>query len=114
MKQKGQKLKLPNQPCLVIFDRFKAQCTSTVLEVLEENNIFVSLILANCTDWLLLQIERIRKRGSTRHLLKAIVQSRANHNTYSYNHIIMIYYIPPFLFNPQSIKYNNQYNPIAS
>ena len=34
-----------------------------------------------------LQIGRIRKRGNTRHLLKAIVQSRANHNTYSYNHI---------------------------
>ena len=26
VKQKRQDLKLPNQPCLVIFDRFKAQC----------------------------------------------------------------------------------------
>ena len=50
VKQKRQELKLPNHPCLVIFDRFKAQCTSTILEVLEENNIFVSLIPAHCTD----------------------------------------------------------------
>ena len=50
VKQKQQDLKLPNQPSLVIFDRFKAQCTSTVLEVLEENNIFISLVQAHCTD----------------------------------------------------------------
>ena len=49
VKQKRQDVKLPNQPCLVIFDRFKAQCTSTVLEVLEENNIFISLVPAHCT-----------------------------------------------------------------
>ena len=28
----------PNHTCLVIFDRFKAQCTATVLKALEENN----------------------------------------------------------------------------
>ena len=50
MKQKRQDLKLPNQPCLVIFDHFKAQCTSTVLEGLEENNVFISLVSAHCTD----------------------------------------------------------------
>ena len=43
-------MKLPNQPCLVIFNRFKAQHTFTVLEVLEENNIFISLVPAHCTD----------------------------------------------------------------
>lgn len=50
VKQKREELKRPNHPCLVIFDRFKAQCTTTVLEVLEENNIFISLIPAHCTD----------------------------------------------------------------
>ena len=39
-----------DQACLVIFDRFKAQCTATVLGVLEENNILVSLVPANFTD----------------------------------------------------------------
>ena len=39
-----------DQPCLVIFDRFKAQCTATVLGVLEENDILVALVPANCTD----------------------------------------------------------------
>ena len=41
---------LDDQACLVIFDRFKAQCTATVLGVLEEYNILVSLVPANCTD----------------------------------------------------------------
>ena len=30
--------------------RIKAQCTVAVLGGLEENNILVSLVLANCTD----------------------------------------------------------------
>ena len=29
---------------------FKAQCTTTVLEALEENHILVALVPANCTD----------------------------------------------------------------
>ena len=39
----------PHQSCLVIFDnyKFKAQCTSAVLQVLEDNN---TLMTANCTD----------------------------------------------------------------
>jgi len=38
--QKRAELMLPSsQPALVIFERFKAQCTSTVLQVLRENNI---------------------------------------------------------------------------
>ena len=51
VKQKRTELKCPDdQACLVIFDRFKAQCTATVLSVLEKNNILVSLVPANCTD----------------------------------------------------------------
>ena len=50
VKQKRQYLKLPNQPSLVKYDRFKAQYTSTVPEVLEENNIFISLVPAHCTN----------------------------------------------------------------
>ena len=41
-----------DQPCLVIFDRFKAQCTATALGVLEENDILVALVPTNCTDGL--------------------------------------------------------------
>ena len=51
VKRKRKELGHPDdQTCLVIFDRFKAQCTATVLGVLEENNILVSLVPANCTD----------------------------------------------------------------
>jgi len=39
-----------NHSCLVIFDRFKAQCTPTVLQALKENHILVALVPANCTD----------------------------------------------------------------
>jgi len=35
---------------LVIFDRFKGQCTEVVLKTLEDNNIDVLLVPANCTD----------------------------------------------------------------
>jgi len=37
---------------LVIFDRFKGQCTEAVLKMLEENHIDVLLVPANCTDGL--------------------------------------------------------------
>ena len=51
VRQKRKELGLPGeQTCLVIFDRFKAQCTTTVLEALEENHILVALVPANCTD----------------------------------------------------------------
>ena len=51
VKQKRKELGCSNdQPRLVIFDRFKAQCTATVLGVLEENNVLVALVPANCTD----------------------------------------------------------------
>ena len=51
VRQKRKELGLPGeQTCLVIFDRFKAQCTTTVLEALEENHILVALVPADCTD----------------------------------------------------------------
>ena len=42
----------PNHTCLVIFDKFKAQCTATELKALEENNILVVSVPANYTDQL--------------------------------------------------------------
>ena len=39
-----------DHPAVVIFDNFKAQCTSELLTILDENNINVILIPANCTD----------------------------------------------------------------
>ena len=51
IRQKKKELGLPaKQTCLVIFDRFKTQCTANVLEALEENHILVVLVPANCTD----------------------------------------------------------------
>ena len=35
---------------LVIFDRFKDQCTEAVLKMLEENHIDILLVPANCTN----------------------------------------------------------------
>ena len=44
-------LQLPDeQGALLIFDNFKAQCTSTILTLLDSHNINVALIPANCTD----------------------------------------------------------------
>ena len=44
-------LRLPDeQGTLLIFVNFKAQCTSTVLTLLDSHNINVALIPANCTD----------------------------------------------------------------
>ena len=37
-------------PALVLFDIFKAQCTSDFLTLLDKNNISVVLILPNCKD----------------------------------------------------------------
>jgi len=51
VKQKKKELGCPDdQLCLVIFDRFKAQCIATVLDILEENNILVGLVPVNRTD----------------------------------------------------------------
>ena len=49
--QKRQQLSLDTQhPALVIFDRFKGQCTSHVLDSLRKNNIHIVVVPANCTD----------------------------------------------------------------
>ena len=39
-----------NHPALLIFDNFKAQCTKDLLTFLDDKNIYVVLIPANCTD----------------------------------------------------------------
>ena len=44
-------MKLGNdQPALLIFDNFKAQCTSPLLCLLDSHNINIVLIAPNCTD----------------------------------------------------------------
>ena len=48
-KRKELKLSL-DHPALLIFDNFKAQCTSDILRSLDENNINVVLVPPNCTD----------------------------------------------------------------
>ena len=40
----------PTQPALVIFDVFHGQTVPEVLELLEENHIFVVFVPSNCTD----------------------------------------------------------------
>ena len=39
-------------PCLVIFDQFKAQTTQKFLKALDDSNILVAEVPANCTDQL--------------------------------------------------------------
>ena len=43
-------LLVENHPALLIFDNFKAQCTNDLLKFLDDKNIHVVLIPANCTD----------------------------------------------------------------
>ena len=51
IQEKKTALKLSNeQPALLIFDNFRAQCTSSVLDLLDGHNINVALIPPNCTD----------------------------------------------------------------
>jgi hypothetical protein len=40
----------PDKPALVIFDRFKGQCTQKILNLLDNNNVRVCMVPANCTD----------------------------------------------------------------
>ena len=48
---KRNQLKLADDyPALLLFDNFKAQCTQTILTLLDQNNINVVLIPPNCTD----------------------------------------------------------------
>ena len=39
-------------PALILFDNFNAQCTEDLLKRIDEQNIYVILIPANCTDCL--------------------------------------------------------------
>ena len=49
--EKRKDLKLLNDyPALVIFDNFKAQCTSSLHTLLDNHNTNVTLIPPNCTD----------------------------------------------------------------
>ena len=44
-------------PALVIFDRFKSQCTEKILKMLDDNNIHIAVVPAHCTD-------RLQPQGS--------------------------------------------------
>ena len=37
-------------PALVIYDKFKAQCTDSVIKVLQDNKIHILMVLPSCTD----------------------------------------------------------------
>ena len=37
-------------PALVIYDSFRGHCTPTILTMLEENNVYIDVVPANCTD----------------------------------------------------------------
>ena len=51
IKKKRQELKLDsNHPALVIFDRFRGQCTDNIFALLEDNHVLVAIVPANCTD----------------------------------------------------------------
>ena len=51
IKQKRASLRLdPQHPVLVIFDRFKGQCTKSILSMLDKNGILFAIEPANCTD----------------------------------------------------------------
>ena len=51
IQEKKKALKLSNEhPALLIFDNFKAQCTSSLLNLLDSHNVNVALIPPNCTD----------------------------------------------------------------
>jgi len=51
IRTKRKELKLEaNQPALLIFDNFKAQCTKKLLTHIDAHDVYVVLIPANCTD----------------------------------------------------------------
>jgi len=51
IKDKRNELNLASDyPALLTFDNFKAQCTPAILKLLDQNNINVVLVPANCTD----------------------------------------------------------------
>ena len=51
IKKKKGELKLDEDyPALVIFDRFRAQCTPNILSMLKAKNIHIAIVPPNCTD----------------------------------------------------------------
>ena len=51
VKKKREDLNLsPDHRALVIYDKFKAQCTQDIVKLLEQNSIDIVTIPANCTD----------------------------------------------------------------
>ena len=51
IEEKKNQLKLePQQPALVIFDRFRGQCTERFLSLLKENDLYLLIVLPNCKD----------------------------------------------------------------
>ena len=53
IESKRSQLKLAaDAPALVIFDRFKAQCTVKILSMLRDAHIYIGIVPPHCTDWL--------------------------------------------------------------
>lgn len=51
IEHKRQELQLEaSHPALVIFDRFRGQCTDAILTLLDDKHIRVAIVPANCTD----------------------------------------------------------------
>ena len=51
--KKREELKLPcDHRALVIYDKFKGQCTPAILELLKQNNTDIVFVPANCTNQL--------------------------------------------------------------
>ena len=67
IKRKKRECDLANKQCaLCIFDNFKAQLTDEVLKMLEDNNVDVVYVTANCTDCLQLldlSVNKLVKKG---------------------------------------------------
>ena len=51
IKGKRQEIKVdPDHPALVVFDRFRGQCTEKIFSMLEANHVLAVVVPANCTD----------------------------------------------------------------
>ena len=85
--EKRSELKLGNdQPALLIFDNFKAQCTSPLLRLLDSHNINIVLIPPNCTDRLQpleLSTNKVAKNFYVRNLENGM-QSKCVYNWMEY------------------------------
>ena len=71
--EKRNKLKLlSGPPALLIFDNFKAQTTSSFLQLLDSQNLDVVLLPANCTDQLQLLDLSVNKSKSVKTFMLAV------------------------------------------